>query len=97
MKNALLVVALALVGWFTYTRVVAPSIREAPDPQGTASGPVASFLSDQPSSTFSCDGREYRSQMTSCEEAEFFLHNCPGARMDGNNDGVPCERQWCGN
>ena len=46
-------------------------------------------------STFKCDGRVYCSQMTSCEEATFFLKNCPGVKMDGNNDGVPCERQWC--
>ena len=23
------------------------------------------------------------------------LKNCPGVKMDGNNDGVPCEKQWC--
>jgi hypothetical protein len=34
--------------------------------------------------------------MTSCEEAEFFLANCPGVKMDGGGDGVPCEKQWCG-
>lgn len=44
---------------------------------------------------FQCDGRVYCSQMRSCEEATFFLKNCPGTKMDGNNDGVPCERQWC--
>jgi hypothetical protein len=44
---------------------------------------------------FKCDGRIYCSQMTSCEEATFFLRNCPGVQMDGDNDGVPCERQWC--
>lgn len=42
-----------------------------------------------------CDGRTHCSQMTSCEEATWFLKNCPGAKMDGNNDGVPCEKQWC--
>lgn len=46
---------------------------------------------------FKCDGRVYCSQMTSCEEAEYFLENCPGVKMDGGGDGVPCERQWCGN
>src|SRR5262245_39913404 len=50
-----------------------------------------------PESRFRCDGRVYCSQMTSCEEAEFFLQNCPGVKMDGGGDGVPCERQWCGN
>ena len=44
---------------------------------------------------FQCDGRTHCSQMTSCEEATFFLKNCPGTKMDGNNDGVPCEQQWC--
>lgn len=48
-----------------------------------------------PSKTYSCDGREYCSQMTSCEEATYFLDNCPNTKMDGNNDGVPCEKQWC--
>jgi len=45
---------------------------------------------------FSCDGREYCSQMTSCDEAQFFLENCPNTKMDGDNDGIPCEREWCG-
>lgn len=42
-----------------------------------------------------CDGRIYCSQMTSCDEAKFFLKNCPNTRMDGNRDGIPCESQWC--
>ena len=45
---------------------------------------------------FRCDGRTHCSQMTSCEEAFYFLRNCPGVKMDGEGDGVPCERQWCG-
>ena len=46
-------------------------------------------------SRFKCDGRTYCSQMTSCEEATFFIKNCKGTKMDGDNDGVPCEQQWC--
>ena len=42
-----------------------------------------------------CDGRTYCSQMTSCEEATFFINNCPDTKMDGDMDGVPCEKQWC--
>jgi endonuclease YncB( thermonuclease family) len=42
-----------------------------------------------------CDGRRYCSQMTSCDEATWFLRHCPGTEMDGDGDGVPCERQWC--
>ena len=44
---------------------------------------------------FRCDGRVYCSQMRSCAEATYFLQHCPGVKMDGNNDGVPCEQQWC--
>ena len=47
-------------------------------------------------SPYQCDGRTHCSQMISCEEAEFFLANCPGLKMDGGGDGVPCEKQWCG-
>jgi endonuclease YncB( thermonuclease family) len=43
-----------------------------------------------------CDGRTHCSQMNSCAEATFFLRHCPGVKMDGNGDGVPCEKQWCG-
>ncbi|MEP6826080.1 MAG: excalibur calcium-binding domain-containing protein [Ramlibacter sp.] len=46
-------------------------------------------------SPYRCDGRKFCSQMTSCAEATYFLKNCPGTQMDGNNDGVPCESQWC--
>jgi hypothetical protein len=53
----------------------------------------------QPSSSthqqFSCDGRQHCSQMRSCEEATFFIQSCPNTKMDGDHDGVPCERQWC--
>jgi hypothetical protein len=45
--------------------------------------------------TFKCDGRIHCSQMTSCAEANFFLKNCPGTKMDGDGDGIPCESQWC--
>jgi hypothetical protein len=44
---------------------------------------------------FRCDGRTYCAQMHSCAEAKYFLAHCPGVNMDGNRDGVPCERQWC--
>ena len=47
------------------------------------------------SSGFSCDGRQYCSQMKSCAEAKYFLVNCPGAKMDGDKNGIPCEQQWC--
>ena len=51
--------------------------------------------SENTPSPYRCDGRTYCSQMTSCAEATYFLRNCPGVKMDGNHDGVPCEQQWC--
>ncbi|WP_332309794.1 excalibur calcium-binding domain-containing protein [Methylosarcina fibrata] len=43
---------------------------------------------------FQCQGKVYCSQMTSSEEAEFYLDNCPGTKMDGDRDGIPCENQF---
>jgi hypothetical protein len=47
-------------------------------------------------SGFTCDGRQYCSQMKSCAEATYFLAHCPGVKMDGDRNGIPCEKQWCG-
>ncbi|WP_228488419.1 excalibur calcium-binding domain-containing protein [Caenimonas koreensis] len=46
-------------------------------------------------SPYRCDGRTRCSQMKSCAEAKYFLDNCPGAQMDGDHNGIPCEKQWC--
>ncbi|NEV62549.1 excalibur calcium-binding domain-containing protein [Thiorhodococcus minor] len=56
---------------------------------------VPSARSDSPLS-YRCEGKVYCSEMRSCEEARFYLRNCPGTKMDGDRDGLPCERQWCG-
>jgi hypothetical protein len=88
--SGLLVVALGAYGYSAFRspnreHVVPAALQEA----------TASPLTDSPSTTFRCDGRIHCSQMTSCAEAKFFLAHCPGTLMDGNNDGVPCEQQWC--
>jgi len=46
-------------------------------------------------SNYTCEGKVYCSEMNSCEEAKFYLKNCPDVKIDGNGDGTPCERQWC--
>lgn len=61
-------------------------------PSPSISQPAVQVASTQ----YRCDGRVHCSQMTSCAEATFFLRNCPSTKMDGDNDGVPCEGQWCG-
>ena len=66
-------------------------------PAQTAKTSVASTTAQpvKTTTTFKCDGRQHCSQMTSCSEAKYFLKNCPGVKMDGDNDGIPCEDQWC--
>jgi cold shock CspA family protein len=44
---------------------------------------------------YTCRGKIYCSEMTSCDEAKFYQRNCPGTKMDGDGDGIPCESQWC--
>lgn len=44
---------------------------------------------------FSCEGKTHCSHMTSCDEAKYYLAHCPSMKIDGNNDGEPCERQLC--
>ena len=57
---------------------------------------AAGTLSAEPDAgPFACNGRTYCSEIRSCEEAVYFIRHCPGTKMDGDGDGVPCERQRC--
>lgn len=76
---------LAYYGYSAYARYKAPQ-------QSAAQALVAS----PGAARFRCDGRTHCAEMHSCDEAYYFLRNCPGVKMDGNRDGVPCEVQWCG-
>jgi endonuclease YncB( thermonuclease family) len=38
-----------------------------------------------------CGSKRYCREMTSCEEAKFYLRQCGRSSMDGDGDGVPCE------
>lgn len=61
----------------------------------TRNSPTTLFA--EPTQTqYSCQGKTYCSQMSSCEEAQFYQSNCSGTKMDGDGDGIPCEDQWCG-
>jgi hypothetical protein len=82
----IIVGALGLFGYRGYTsrhNVFDEAVFATPQPSHTAN------------QTFKCDGRTQCPQMTSCEEAIYFLQHCPNTQMDGNNDGEPCEQQWC--
>ena len=62
----------------------------------SSSSSFSSFDSQETASGYSCSGKVHCSQMNSCSEAMFYLSNCPGVKIDGDGDGIPCERQFCG-
>ncbi|HJW03302.1 MAG TPA: excalibur calcium-binding domain-containing protein [Azospira sp.] len=95
MKKLILIGILVAVGWQSYTKYQGKHVAFASTQRAEEAASPRSPLAADPSQQFKCDGRTYCSQMTSCQEATFFLQNCPGVKMDGNNDGIPCEKQWC--
>lgn len=86
-KVASALLAVAAVGALGYSFFTSPGSQ--PPVVRAASASSAS------STSFRCDGRTMCSQMTSCAEARYFLEHCPNPKMDGNDDGEPCEQQWC--
>jgi Excalibur calcium-binding domain len=74
---------------------VVPGEKHSKTENGSNSSSYSSIKESNSASRFKCDGRKFCSQMTSCDEAKFFQNNCPNTKMDGNNDGIPCEEQWC--
>jgi hypothetical protein len=100
MKNTVVIALLVLAAWYGYEQYQRRDQLAAPEEtaptSSTALGSTSSSALTPAENQFKCDGRIYCSQMTSCAEATYFLRNCPGTKMDGDHDGVPCENQWCG-
>lgn len=92
-------ISLVFMGWRHFHRLELAAMGEAEPGSGpeqavdTATLPVE--RPDAAAASYRCDGRVYCSQMHSCEEATWFIEHCAGMKMDGDHDGVPCERQWC--
>lgn len=97
MRTLIVWLLIAAAAWGGYRHFLAPG-SAVPDPAAMLSAPrpASTRVLPAPTPTFRCDGRQHCSQMRSCEEATFFIRNCPDTKMDGDNDGVPCESQWCG-
>lgn len=60
-------------------------------PSTVPASPAVSAPKSAATSGFSCSGKQYCREMTSCEEAKFYLTVCGVRSLDGNKDGVPCE------
>ena len=100
MKNLIIIAMLAALAWYGYGKYKTMSAPESAartelSPAGGAPSPAQDAAATTAASQFTCDGRTHCSQMTSCAEATYFLQHCPNTQMDGNNDGEPCEQQWC--
>jgi hypothetical protein len=95
MKNILIVAFLAFVVWKVYDDNYTQVTESAQTVNTIITSVVPKISSPKTSRSFSCDGRQHCSQMTSCEEATYFIQYCPDTKMDGDGDGIPCERQWC--
>jgi Excalibur calcium-binding domain len=98
MQRMIVLLIVVGIGWYGYAKYqarvpVQPAVSKIP----VSSSPRVAPSREESLSTsaFKCDGRTHCSQMTSCAEATFFLKSCPGTKMDGDNDGIPCEQQWC--
>ncbi len=60
-------------------------------PASPAAAPTAAPTPAASSSGFTCAGKRRCGEMTSCEEAKFYLTVCGVRSLDGDKDGVPCE------
>lgn len=65
-----------------------PNIDRNPVVSPVRTSPVESTLSINPA----CSPRKHCSAMRSCEEARRYMQQCGGGTMDGDGDGVPCEK-----
>ena len=91
------IVALLSISPYLYKKVSLTNFQQTFEQQPVESQPVqppqTTPVSNQ---SFQCSGKTRCTEMSSCEEAKFYLNNCPGTIADGDGDGIPCEDQWCG-
>lgn len=62
-----------------------------PTSAAAPASPAASAPKAATGGGFTCAGKRRCREMTSCEEAKFYLSQCGAGSLDGNKDGVPCE------
>lgn len=85
------VIAAAVFQGYVTTEGRLPALVDAPAPTPPRGG-RAEVARATPKM---CDGRTRCAQLHSCEEAIYFLKNCPGVKLDDDGDGVPCEAMLC--
>lgn len=83
----LVLLGLGIFGFKKYEEMTATPVLDNQDVEQMQFNPVQNFHCEA--------GKTHCSQMRSCDEAMYYNKYCPNTKMDGNNDGIPCERQWC--
>ncbi|WP_192182553.1 thermonuclease family protein [Mesorhizobium amorphae] len=62
------------------------------DPKPSTNHKLGLITHGQIAQSYSCQPRRYCSQISSCEEAHWYLNNCSwGSKLDRDGDGIPCE------
>ncbi|MCU8030365.1 excalibur calcium-binding domain-containing protein [Shewanella sp. SM73] len=91
----LIIVAIVIFGFKQYQEFnEAPAIDEVPVLTNEDIKRMPIYETATP--RFQCEaGKTHCSHMSSCAEATFYIQHCPNTQMDGDDDGIPCERQWC--
>lgn len=101
MKSIILLALLAAVAWFGFGKYqdrvhaqreaefASQPAKKRTTPQAAKAGEAAAV------SFFTCDGRTSCKQMTSCEEARYFVKTCPGFNSGVFGEEASCENQWC--
>lgn len=102
MKRIIVLALLAAIAWFGWGKY-----QDRAHAQREAAVESSQVLKKKPSpaaksadagggvSFFTCDGRNACKQMTSCEEARYFIKNCPGFNSGVSGEEGSCENQWC--
>ncbi|ABV88989.1 excalibur calcium-binding domain-containing protein [Shewanella pealeana] len=83
----LILLGIGTLGLKKYEEMTATPVLTNKDVEQMKFNPVQSFRCEA--------GKTHCSHMSSCDEAKFYIKYCPSTQMDGDNDGIPCERQLC--
>ena len=100
MLRIILLMLLAAVAWFGWGKyeqsVRAERAAESAARQAATKTPLPVAKAGEAGvSFFTCDGRNTCKQMTSCEEAKYFIKTCPGFNSGVFGEEANCEQHWC--